>query len=335
MRDLSALPKAELHIHLEGSTRIKTIRELSDSRGLPLPSGLEEDGWKFSGFLDFIDQYVAICSLITDADDLRRVAYELCEDLAGNGVRYAETIFSLPNHSERLGDWDAPTEAVLDGLAIGRRDFGPVVRLLPCLVRDEGLESAERALEAALKYIDAGVVGLNAAGSERTSIEPFADVFRKAKSAGLRSVPHAGEWAGPANIWETLQYYSPDRVGHGVRAVEDPRLVEHLAAEQIPLEVSPVSNVATGVFDSMVDHPFDELRRAGVLVTLNSDDPPMFGAWLGSVYETVRETWGYDDQAMAEIARAGVRASFADDDVKRTILEDIDLWLTSEPIVAG
>ena len=160
------------------------------------------------------------------------------------------------------------------------------------------------------------MVALNAAGSERAAVAPFGPLFRRAKDAGLRSVPHAGEWAGPRNVWETLEHCLPDRIGHGVRSVEDPALVEHLAAIGIPLEVSPVSNVATGVYPSLAEHPFRLLRDAGVTVTLNSDDPPMFGAWLTDVYRTARETWDFDDTSLAEIARTAVRASFADDDVK-------------------
>jgi adenosine deaminase len=159
------------------------------------------------------------------------------------------------------------------------------------------------------------VVALNAAGSERSEIAPFAPLFRRAKEAGLRSIPHAGEWAGPRNVWETLEHYLPDRIGHGERAVD-----------------APVSNVATGVYASVAEHPFRVLRDAGVTVTLNSDDPPMFDAWLTDVYRTVRDTWGYDDAELAEISRTGVRASFADDDVKREILEGIDAWL-DEPDV--
>jgi len=218
-------------------------------------------------------------------------------------------------------------EAVLDGLEAGRRDFGVTARLAPDIVRDAGLDLAERSLAVALKYVGRGVVALNAAGSEQSEIAPYAPLFRRAKDAGLRSVPHAGEWAGPRNIWETLEHYLPDRIGHGVRAVDDPALVEHLAASGIPLEISPVSNVATGVYPSVEVHPFRVLRDAGVTVTLNSDDPPMFDAWLSDVYRTVRDTWGYDDAELAEISRTGVRASFADDDVKREILRDIDAWM--------
>ena len=331
MRDLATLPKAELHVHLEGAMRIATVRELADRGRTPAPSGLVGEDWRFADFDDFIAQYNATCALLTEPEDFRRIAYEFCEDEARNGVRYAEVVFSPSNHAPRLGDdWFGPIEAVLDGLEAGRRDFGVTARVAPDLVRDAGIELAERSLEVALKYAGRGVVALNAAGSERSPVAPFGPLFRRAKDAGLRSVPHAGEWAGPRNVWETLEHCMPDRIGHGVRSVEDPILVQHLAERGIPLEVSPVSNVATGVYGSLAEHPFRVLRDAGVTVTLNSDDPPMFGAWLADVYRSAAETWNYDDDSLAEIARTGVRASFADDDLKSAILEGIDSWL-AEP----
>jgi adenosine deaminase len=328
MRDLALLPKAELHVHLEGAIRVATVHELAERTGAVLPSGLVDGRWRFEGFDDFIAQYTALCALLGAPEDFRRIAYEFCEDEARHGVRYAEVVFSPSNHAPRLGDdWYGPIEAVLDGFEAGRRDFGLTALLAPDLVRDAGLETAERSLEVALKYAGRGVVALNAAGSERSGIAPFGPLFRRAKDAGLRSVPHAGEWAGPRNVWETLEHYLPDRIGHGVRAAEDPALVEHLAATGIPLEISPLSNVATGVYPGLSEHPFRLLRDAGVTVTLNSDDPPMFGAWLTDVYRAAADTWGYDDAELAEIARAGVRASFADDDLKRDLLRGIDGWL--------
>jgi adenosine deaminase len=172
-------------------------------------------------------------------------------------------------------------------------------------------------------------VALNCAGTERAGIEPFGPFFRKAKDAGLDSVPHAGEWAGPQN-WETLRAFAPDRIGHGVRAIDDPRLVATLAERAIPLEVSPLSNVATGVYASLDEHPFMRLREAGVIVTLNSDDPPMFGAWVEQVYGAARDAWSLDDAALASIARAAVDASFADDATKRAVATGIEGWLATE-----
>jgi adenosine deaminase len=331
MRDLRALPKVELHLHLEGSMRPETARELSVLHGAPLPHGLTPDGWRFDGSLDFIDNYVEACDLLRSLEDFRRLGEEVCEDLAATGVRYAEAVFSPSNHAARLDDWTGPLEAVLDGLDAGRRRTGVEVRLTPDIVRDLGTLEAERVTDIAIAYADRGVVALNCAGSERTVVEEFAPMFRRAKDAGLRSTPHAGEWGGPENVWATLEHYLPDRIGHGIRAIDDPRLVEHLAERAIPLDVSPLSNVATGAWPSIETHPLPALRAAGVVVTLNSDDPGMFGGGLAHVFETARVAWGMDDGALAELARAGVRASFTDEATKHGLLAGIDAWLEDQP----
>ena len=238
-------------------------------------------------------------------------------------------MFSPAQHAGRLGDWFGPIEAVLDGFAAGERDTGVVVRMEPDVIRDFGVELAEEVLQVALKYAGLGVVSLNCAGSERQPIAPYADIFRRAVESGLHSTPHAGEWSGPENVWDTLEHLRPERIGHGVRSIEDPRLVERLAELAIPLEICPTSNVATGVYATIEDHPFRRLRDAGVVVTLNSDDPAMFGSWVSDEYRVARDVFGYDDEELADIAGASVRSSFADDDVKDRILRDIEAWLAS------
>jgi adenosine deaminase len=245
-------------------------------------------------------------------------------------VRYAEVVFSPAQHAGRLGDWFGPIEAVLDGLAAGERDTRVIARVEPDVIRDMGMELAEETLQVALKYVGRGVVSLNCAGSERRPVAPYADIFRRAVEGGLHSTPHAGEWSGPQNVWDTLEHLRPERIGHGVRSIEDPRLVEHLAELAIPLEVNPSSNVATGVYASLEAHPFPQLREAGVVVTLNSDDPAMFGSWVNDEYRAARDVFGYGDADLADIAAASVRASFADDDVKRRMLRGIDGWLADD-----
>ena len=330
MRDLRSLPKVELHLHLEGSARPETLREFADRDGALLPHGMTSDGWTFGGPLDFIDNYLEVCQLFATADDFRRLAVELCEDLAATGVPYAEVVFSPGNHARRLDDdWFGPIEAALDGLAAGERDHGVRVRLCPDIVRDNGLDDAQRTLEVALRYAGHGVVALNCAGSERTGVERFAWMFRKAAQAGLKSVPHAGEWAGPENVRATIEHLGPDRIGHGVRAIEDAALVADLADRHIPLEVCPVSNVATGVYERIEDVPLLALRDAGVPVTLNSDDPTMFGAWLSDVYAGARDAWALSDDDLADFARAAVDASFAENDRKAALRDDIDAWLAT------
>jgi adenosine deaminase len=328
MRDLIALPKAELHIHLEGSIPPDLVRELADRDGRRLPTHFGEDGWeRFGSNARFIAAYVEVCALLTRLDDFRRVAFGLCRDLAAQGVRYAEVVFSPAQHAARLGDWFGPTEAVLDGFAAGERAFGVVARLAPDIIRDLGMEQARGTVEVALKFMGQGVVAINCAGSERAKPGVYADLVRTAVEAGLHSVPHAGEWAGPENIWETLASLAPERIGHGVRAIDDAALVRHLAEIGIPLELCPTSNVATRAVASLQQHPFVRLRDAGVVVTLNSDDPGMFGSWIADEYEIGRSVFGLSDEELAEIDRAGVWASFADVSLKAEILSGIDAWL--------
>jgi adenosine deaminase len=335
MRDLRSLPKAELHLHLEGSVRTGTLRELADRDGTPLPHGLDGDRWSFDGPADFIQNYLELCTAFTSLDDFRRLAIECCEDLASTGVRYAEVVFSPGNHARRLGgDWDGPIDAVLDGLAAGARDHGVTVRLCPDIVRDDGLEDAERTTDVAIRRAGRGVVALNCAGSERTGVAPFAPMFRRARDAGLRSVPHAGEWAGPANVRATIEHLQPDRVGHGVRAADDPSLVAELAARALPLEVCPVSNVATGAYASLGAHPFPTLRDAGLVLTLNSDDPAMFGGWLTDVFAAARDAWGLTDEDVASIAQAAVDVSFADATTKAELTRGIAGWLATDATAA-
>jgi adenosine deaminase len=335
MRDLARLPKAELHIHLEGSMRPETVRELADRRGRAVPAALGAEGWTpFRDSLHFIEQYTQMCELLGGLDDFRRVGYELCQDLVAQDVRYAEVVFSPSQHAARIGDWFGPIEAALDGLAAGERAFGVVTRLSPDIIRDLGMEQAQRTVEVALKFLGGGVVSINSAGSERARPGVYADLVRAAVAAGLHSVPHAGEWAGPRNIWETLASLSPERIGHGISAVEDPALLAHLADIRMPLEVCPTSNVSTGAVATLPEHPFNRLREAGVVVTLNSDDPGMFGSWLTDEYEIARDVFGLSDGELAELARAGVRSSFADPEVKVGIETGIDAWLAAgtEPV---
>jgi len=324
MRDLRSLPKVELHLHVEGSARPGTLREFADRDGVTLPHGMGANGWTFGGPMDFIDNYLELCQLFARLDDFRRLAVELCADLAATGVPYAEVVFSPGNHARRFGDdWFGPIEAVLDGLRTGEREHGVHVELCPDIVRDNGLDDAQRTLEVALRYAGRGVVALNCAGSERTGVERFAWMFRKAASAGLGSVPHAGEWAGPENVRATLQHLRPDRIGHGVRAIEDAALVAELAERRIPLEICPLSNVATGVYDRIEQVPVVALRDAGVVVTLNSDDPTMFGGWLTDVYTAARDAWALTDADLADLARAAVDASFADNERKAALRRSI------------
>jgi len=329
-RNLQALPKTDLHVHLEGSMRASTVVEFAERYGVDLPEGLRDGRYEFRDFRHFIDEWLASIACLRSREDFRRIALEFCEDEAAEGVRYAEVSLSLADHADRFEEWDAVVEGVLEGLAAGEREHGVKSQLSIDVVRGIDLELSRRAMRVAVAHRDAGVFGVGLGGEERHPPEPYASIFDEAREAGLRSVPHAGETGGPASIRGALDALGADRIGHGIRVLEDPNLVAELRERQIPLEVCPTSNVMTKVVPSMELHPLPRLLEAGLLVTLNSDDPSMFTSPLVGEYEACRRVFGMDDDALARLARAGVTASFADEVTKRALTEAIDAWLTQE-----
>lgn len=328
MRDLLTLPKVDLHVHLEGSMRPSTVVELARRHGVELPEGLREGRYVFRDFRHFIDQWVAGLECLRDPDDFRRISREFCEDQAAQGVRYAEVSFSLPEHGSRLADWDGPVLAVLEGLAEGA-SVGITCRMYVDLVRGLPLELSRLALASAIRHREDGVFAVGLGGDERHPPERYRDLFRQARDAGLRSLPHAGETAGPESIRGALDALAADRLGHGIRALEDPTLLEELRERQIPLDVCITSNVSTRVVASLEAHPLPDLLAAGLHVTVNDDDPSMFSSRLGDEYARLRRVFGLTDEEIAELARAGVRASFADGSMKASLERDIDDWLSA------
>ena len=327
MGNLRSLPKAHLHLHLEGSIRSRTLAEIANRHHLELPA-CARDGYRFRDFADFNLQYRAIRACLQDAQDFRRIAFELCQDESAQGVRYAEVTFTLGAHAPRLGSWELPLESVLEGLAEGEQAFGIKSRLIIDHGRSRPIELAWDALRTALRYRNRGVVGFGLGGDEKHPPEQFADVFHAAVDEGLHSVPHAGEITGPASIRGAVTALRAERIGHGISALDDETLVHELKARGIALEVCLSSNVAIPArVPSIERHPLPDLMAAGLIVTINSDTPAIFSAPLASEYHLARTTFGLDDRALAGLARASVDASFADDDTKASIRREIDRWL--------
>jgi adenosine deaminase len=216
---------------------------------------------------------------------------------------------------------------VLSGLAQGRADHGLQTRLVLDHSRRRPVERAWATLRLAESYASEGVVAVGLAGDESYSGEPFAEVFRAARAAGLHVVHHAGEAAGPASIRQAIGAGSAERLGHGIRVLDDDELVAEVAALGMPLEVCPHSNVLLGLVPSLAEHPLPRLLEAGLFVTVNTDIPAMTGAGLAEEYRLLRDTFGYSDAAIADVAGAGVRASFAPADMKAELLSAIDAWL--------
>ncbi|WP_439378958.1 adenosine deaminase [Amycolatopsis lexingtonensis] len=319
MRDLAALPKAHLHVHLESTIRPGTLRELGEANGVAVPAEPPE----FDGFRAFADYNALIRSCLRRPADFERIAREYVEDEVAQGTRYAEITFTAASHGERLGDPEMPLASVLKGLA-GTR--GLEWRLLLDHSRRRSVERAERTLDLALKYDEVFAIGM--AGEENHSLRPFATLFEKAQAAGIRLLHHTGEDAGPDSIREALDVGRTERLGHGIRVLDDPALVAEVRRRGLALEVCPSSNVTLGLVPSLPEHPLPRLREAGLTVTLNTDVPSVTGAELAVEYARVRDAFGYDDATMADFARASVTASFASEATKRELLEDIDAWLT-------
>ena len=321
-RDLLSLPKTNLHVHLEDSIRQQTVKEIAAANGLRVQLGTP-----ITDSASFFAAVNVVRNCLLTFDDFYRVAVEYCADEAAQGTRYAEVSFTAAAHGERLGDMTMPLRAVLEGLAQGQADHGLQTRLLLDHSRRRSVERAWATLRLAESHASEGVVAVGLAGNETYSGEPFVEVFRAARAAGLHVVHHAGEAAGPASIRQAVVAGGAERLGHGIRVLDDEDLVAEVVGMGIPLDVCPHSNVLLGLVPSLAEHPLPRMLEAGLHVTVNTDIPAMTGAGLADEYRLLRETFGYSDEAIADVARAGVRASFAAGDTKAELLSAIDAWL--------
>jgi len=324
------LPKAELHVHLEGTATPDLVRRIAERNGLEVPEGVfaAPDRFAWRDFLDFLNTYNMVCSVIRSGEDYRDITYEYLASCAREGAIYVELTASI-DHSRIAGIGDAEHwEGIAAGIDDARRDHGIEARILSVAVRNYGVERAVEIAELTAARPHPYLVGFSLAGDEAGyPPEPFLEAYRVAEKAGLGCTVHAGEWAGAASVRGALEL-PVTRISHGVRAIEDPTLVEELARRRITLEVCPTSNVVLGVFPSYEEHPFPVLRAAGIPLTLGSDDPPYFGASVGGEYAVAREHFGLDDSELVEITRTAVEASFAEPELRSkllTVLTDGDL----------
>jgi adenosine deaminase len=299
------------------------LRALASKYGTKLPDALEGDRYTWNDFIDFIRQYGAVCNALREPADYRRVAIEICEDLAPQGARYAEVTLTTRDPSAAA--------AALDGFEEGSERFGVRCGLVLDVVRGFPIEDAERVLQVALAYRDRGVVAIGLGGPEAQPGASVASIFERALAEGLHSVPHAGEAMGPESVREALDLLGAERIGHGFRVLEDEALTAEVVERRIPLEVCPTSNVALRLVDRLEDHPLPRLIDAGLFVTINSDDPAMFASPVLGEYQAARDVFGMSDEALAALAQAGVQASYADDETKRQMTEGINAWIQEEP----
>jgi len=324
-RDLRALAKGHLHLHLEGSMRPSTLVELADAAGIPVP---EIRG--YGSFTAFADTYVAACQVLQTPEDFVRLVYEVVEDSARDGAVWVEPSFYAPHHRNRFGADEDIIDMVLDAAAAAAEKLGVGVGVMVAADRTVDPAVAVDQARIAAARAGRGVVSFGLANDEASGPpEPYAEAFEIAKEAGLLSAPHAGELAGPESVRSTLDTLAPDRLQHGVRAIEDPELVARLADSNIVLDVCPTSNLLLSVYPSVAEHPLPRLLEAGIGCSLNGDDPLLFGPGLLEEYELARTGMALDDDSLASIARASIDGSGAPGDLKASARRSIDEWLAT------
>jgi len=332
---IAGLPKAELHVHHVGSASPRIVSELAERHPGTVPSDPEElrRFFEFRDFAHFIEVYLAVVALIRTPEDVRYLTHEVGREMATEqGLRYAELTCtpytSVRPDSDVLGmPIEAYTEAIEDARIAVERDFGLVLRWIYDIPGESGIPAADATLSYALDHGPEGLVAFGLGGPEVGVPRPqFQPHFDAARAAGLHSVPHAGETTGPETVWDALRLLGAERIGHGTSAALDPELLAHLAATGVPLEVCPSSNIATRAVARLEDHPIRVFRDAGVTLSVNSDDPPMFGTTLNREYAIAADLLGLDEAGVADLARAAVRSSFAPDDVASRVLGEIDAY---------
>ncbi len=333
-RQLAALPKAHLHLHFTGSMRHQTLLELAERDGIHLPESLvsewppELSAADQKGWFRFQRLYDVARSVLRTPDDVRRLVREAAEDDVRDGGRWLEIQVDPSGYAARFGGITAFTDLVLDAVAAASRDTGLGMAVVIAANRTRHPLDARTLARLAAQYAGRGVVGFGLSNDERRgTTTDFAPAFAIAERAGLRLVPHGGELRGPDHVRVCLDALGAHRLGHGVRAAEDPALLDRVVAAGVALEICPVSNVALGVYSDPTSVPLPELLEAGATVALGADDPLLFGSRLEGQYASMRAAHDLTDAQLAELARMSIRASCAPSDVRATTLADIDAWL--------
>ncbi|WP_410821363.1 adenosine deaminase [Micromonospora sp. 050-3] len=338
MTDLSTfiagLPKVELHVHHVGSASPRIVAELAARHEGRTPVPADPDAlasyFEFRDFAHFIEVYLSVVDLIRDPEDVWILTHEVARELARQQVRYAELTITPYSHVRRGIPAPAFCEAIEDARKRALADFGIELRWCFDIPGEAGLPAAEETLRIALDERPDGLVSFGLGGPEIGVPRPqFRPYFDQARAAGLRSVPHAGETTGPQTVWDALNELGAERIGHGISAAQDPQLLAYLAERQIGMEICPTSNVRTRAVATLDEHPLPRLVEAGLLVTINSDDPPMFGTTLNDEYAVAARLLGVGAEGVAGLARNAVTASFLDAAGQQRILAEIDAYLTT------
>lgn len=340
-RDLRLLPKAHLHLHFTGSMRPGTLLELAEKYGVHLPEALsggepprlratDERGW-----FRFQRLYDIARSCLRKPEDIERLVRESAEEDVRDGSGWLEIQVDPTSYAPRLGGLIPAMEIILDAVERASRDTGLGIRVLVAANRTKHPLDARTLARLAVRFRDRGVVGFGLSNDERRGLaRDFDRAFAIAREGGLLAAPHGGELSGPSSVRDCLDDLGAARVGHGVRAAEDPRVLRRLAERGVTCEVCPSSNVALGVYERPGDVPLRTLFEAGVPMALGADDPLLFGSRLAAQYELARDHHGFTDAELAELARQSVRGSAAPAQVRKELLAGIDDWLAAAPVPA-
>ena len=341
LRDLRLLPKAHLHLHFTGSMRHATLVELADRHGIRLPDALDDD-WppRLSatderGWFRFQRLYDVARSVLRSEQDVQRLLLEAARDDATEGSGWLEIQVDPSGYSSRFGGVTAFTDLVLDAARSASEATGVSIAVVVAANRTRHPLDARTLARLAAQYAGRGVVGFGLSNDERRGdVAAFAPAFRIAARAGLLAVPHGGELRGPDSVRSCLDHLGAQRLGHGIRAGEDPALLRRIVDSGVALEVCPASNVALGVYPELSDVPLRQLMDAGAQVALGADDPLLFGSRLLDQYEIARSVHGFTDDELARLARHSVEASAAPREARGRLLTGIDAWL-AEPVAAS
>ncbi|TLQ43405.1 adenosine deaminase [Streptomyces marianii] len=327
---IEGLPKAELHVHHVGSASPRIVSELAarhpDTK-VPLDPGTLAEYFTFTDFAHFVEVYLSVVDLVRTPDDVRLLTFEVARDMARQNIRYAELTVTPFSSTRRGIPEQGFMEAIEDARKAAETELGVLLRWCFDIPGEAGLDAAEETARLAVDLRPEGLVSFGLGGPEIGVPRPqFKPYFDRAIAAGLRSVPHAGETTGPQTVWDALNDLRAERIGHGTSAPQDPELLAYLAEHRIPLEVCPTSNIATRAVATLDEHPVREMVAAGVLVTVNSDDPPMFGTDLNNEYAVAARLLELDERGVAALAKNAVEASFLDPSGKARIAGEIDAY---------
>lgn len=317
--------KAELHCHVEGAAAPELVIEQGRKYNQPTDDFIRDNSFVWHDFTSFLAAYDRAADLFRTEDDYARLTEHYLSSLARDGCIYSE-VFTSPDHAVRAGlSPQAYTDALGEGMLRAKAKTGIEGRMIVTGVRHFGVESVETAARFAAKCKHPLVTGFGMAGDERSGeAEDFVRAFEIAREAGLGITVHAGEFGGWESVRDALDNYHPSRIGHGVRAIENPDLVKRIADEGIVLEICPVSNIELKVFPSLAEHPFPKLREAGCKVTLNSDDPPYFWTSLKREYDEADKHFGLTQRDLGKITRTAIEAAFVDRKTRAELLARLD-----------